>query len=176
MGVFSSNSSSGKFIVILPEGKNYGIRVESPGYLFYSKNIDIPVMEKYHEIDEEICLEQIEVGTKIILRNVFFDVDKATLRPESESELAKLVETLKNNHTMKIQITGHTDSDGNEDHNLKLSEARALAVVDYLVAKGIEASRLTYKGYGETMPVKPNDTPENKQLNRRTEIEITEFK
>ena len=176
MGVYESNNSSGKYIVILPEGKNYGIRVESPGYLFYSKNIHIPVLEQYHEIEDEVYLDQMEVGTKITLRNVFFDVDKATLRPESEAELAKLVEVLKNNKSMKIQISGHTDSDGNEDHNLKLSEERAHAVVDYLVAKGIDAYRLTFKGFGETKPVVANDTPENKQMNRRTEIEITEFK
>ena len=175
VGVFTSNNSSGKYIVILPEGKNYGIRVESPGYLFYSKNIDIPVLEHYQEIDDEICLDQLKVGTKIVLRNVFFDVDKATLRNESEAELAQLVEILKNNKNIKIQISGHTDSDGNEDHNLMLSEARAHTVVDYLIDKGIDGFRLTFKGYGETKPVAPNDTPENKQLNRRTEIEIIEF-
>jgi outer membrane protein OmpA-like peptidoglycan-associated protein/tetratricopeptide (TPR) repeat protein len=174
VGVYTSNSSTGNYMVIMPAGKNYGISVESPGYLFYSKNIDIPFLDHYKEIDDEICLEKIKVGTKIILRNVFFDVDKATLRSESEGELEKLFEILSNNKSMKIQISGHTDSDGNDDHNLKLSDARAHAVVDYLIAKGVDASRLTFKGYGETRPVMPNDTPENKQLNRRTEIEITE--
>jgi outer membrane protein OmpA-like peptidoglycan-associated protein/tetratricopeptide (TPR) repeat protein len=174
IGNYSSNSSSGNYLVILPAGKNYGLAVESPGYLFYSKNVDIPFLDHYKEIDNSICLERIKVGTKIILRNVFFDVDKATLRSESEGELTRLLEILTNNKSMKIQISGHTDSDGNDDHNLKLSDARAHAVVDYLVAKGIEASRLTFKGFGETKPVVANDTPENKQLNRRTEIEITE--
>jgi outer membrane protein OmpA-like peptidoglycan-associated protein/tetratricopeptide (TPR) repeat protein len=174
IGNYSSNSSSGNYLVILPAGKNYGLAVESAGYLFYSKNVDIPFLDHYKEIDNNICLERIKVGTKIILRNVFFDIDKATLRSESEGELARLLEILSNNKSMKIQISGHTDSDGNDDHNLKLSDARAHAVVDYLVAKGIDASRLTFKGFGETKPVAANDTPENKQLNRRTEIEITE--
>jgi len=175
MGVYESNSSSGNFIVILPEGKNYGIRVESPGYFFYSKNIDIPVLEHYQEIDDTISLDPLKVGTKIVLRNVFFDIDKSTLRNESEAELNHLLEILQNNKNIKIQISGHTDSDGNEDHNLALSEARAHTVADYLINKGIESSRLTYKGYGETKPYAPNDSPENKQLNRRTEIEIIEY-
>lgn len=172
LGIYNSNSSTGKYTVILPAGKNYGIAVEAPGYLFYSKNIDVPLLNHYLEIKDSICLEKIEVGTTIVLRNVFFDVNKATLRSESESELARLTDILKNNPTIKIQIDGHTDSDGNDDHNLKLSDGRAHAVVQYLVTKGISKDRLSWKGYGETKPVAPNDTPENKQLNRRTEFEI----
>lgn len=119
-------------------------------------------------------MEQLKKGTKIVLRNVFFDVDKATLRKESEAELERLVELLNNNKSIKILISGHTDSDGNDDHNLRLSDARAKAVVDYLISKNIAGSRLTSKGFGETKPIMPNDTPENKQMNRRTEIEIIE--
>jgi outer membrane protein OmpA-like peptidoglycan-associated protein len=174
IGTYTSNSSSGNYIVIMPAGKNYGIAIEAPGYFFYSKNIDIPFLDHYEEIHDQVCLEKIKVGTRIVLRNVFFDVAKATLRPESESELERLLEILHNNKEMKIQISGHTDSDGNDDLNLKLSDARAHAVVDYLVSKGIDAARLTYKGFGETRPVAANDTPGNKQLNRRTEIEILE--
>ena len=119
-------------------------------------------------------MEKIKIGKKIVLRNVFFDVDKATLRPESQAELARLVDILKNNPLIKIQISGHTDSDGNDDHNLKLSDARAHSVVDYLVTKGILKDRLTYKGFGETKPMAVNDSPENKQMNRRTEILVEE--
>ncbi|MFN3402503.1 MAG: OmpA family protein [Cytophagaceae bacterium] len=172
LGVYNSNSSSGKYTVILPAGKNYGIAVEAPGFLFYSKNIDVPFLNTYLEIKDSICLEAIEVGKKIVLRNVFFDVDKATLRKESVDELERLLEILTKNPTIKIQIGGHTDSDGNDDHNMKLSHNRAKAVVEYLVKKGIPEARLSFKGYGETKPIAPNDTPENKQLNRRTEIEI----
>jgi outer membrane protein OmpA-like peptidoglycan-associated protein len=175
IGVNTANSSSGNYVVILPAGKNYGLQVESPGYFFHSKNIDIPVLDHYQEIDDEICLEKLKVGTKVALRNVFFDVDKAILRKESEGELAKVIEILNDNKHMKIQISGHTDSDGNDEYNLKLSEARAHAVVNYLISKGIGTYRLTHKGYGETKPSVANDTPEHKQLNRRTELEITEF-
>lgn len=173
IGVYNSNSSTGKYTIILPAGKNYGIAVEAPNYLFYSKNIDVPLLNTYLEIKDSICLDKIEIGSSIVLRNVFFDVNKATLRSESEAEMERLTEILVHNPTIKIQIDGHTDSDGNDDHNLKLSDERAHAVVDYLVSKkGISKDRLSWKGWGETKPVAPNDTPENKQFNRRTEFEI----
>ncbi|WP_045464486.1 OmpA family protein [Sporocytophaga myxococcoides] len=174
IGKYSSNSSTGKYIVILPAGKNYGITVEAPGYVFYSKNIDIPSLDHYKEIDDEICMEGLKKGTVFVLRNVFFDVNKATLRQESESELERVHEILTSNPSIKMLISGHTDSDGNDEYNLKLSENRAHAVKDYLINKGVSAERLSYKGYGETKPVAPNDSPDNKQLNRRTEIEIVE--
>ncbi|HXA01244.1 MAG TPA: OmpA family protein [Cytophagaceae bacterium] len=174
VGVYNSNSSTGKYTIILPAGKNYGISIEAPGFLFYSKNIDIPFLNHYMEILDTVCMEQIKIGNKIVLRNVFFDLDKATLRPESESELERLHEILVKNPHIKIQILGHTDSDGSEEHNLKLSDARAKAVVDYMVKKGVDPSRMKFHGYGETKPIAPNDTPENKQLNRRTEFEILE--
>jgi flagellar motor protein MotB len=174
VGVYNSNSSTGKYTIILPAGKNYGISIEAPGFLFYSKNIDIPFLNHYLEILDTVCMEQIRIGKKIVLRNVFFDLDKATLRPESESELERLHEILVKNPHIKIQILGHTDSDGSDEHNLKLSDARAKAVVDYMIKKGVDVSRMKYHGYGESKPVAPNDTPENKQLNRRTEFEILE--
>ncbi|MBC7451117.1 MAG: PD40 domain-containing protein, partial [Cytophagales bacterium] len=172
VGVYNSNSKTGKYTVVLPAGKNYGISVEAPGYLFQSKNIDIPSLETYLEIVDTICLSQMKVGTSIVLRNVFFDVNKSILRPESVQELDRLTDILKKNPSLKIEISGHTDSDGNDDANLKLSNDRAKAVVDYLIAKGIPANRLTWKGYGETAPMAQNDTPENKQQNRRTEFKV----
>ncbi len=174
VGVYNSNTSTGRYTVILPAGKNYGITVEAPHYLFYSKNIDIPKLDHYVEYKDEICLEKLKKGGKIVLRNVFFDVDKASLRKESEDELERLHKILELNPNMKIEIDGHTDSDGGEEHNLKLSESRAKSVVDYLIARGINKDNLSWKGFGESQPQVPNDTPENKQLNRRTEIKIIE--
>jgi outer membrane protein OmpA-like peptidoglycan-associated protein len=174
VGIYNSNASSGKYTVILPAGKNYGITVEAQGYLFYSKNIDIPKLDHYVEYNDEICLNKLKKGTTIVLRNVFFDVDKATLRKESEDELERLEKILKLNPDIKVEIAGHTDSDGSDDHNNKLSEARAKTVVDYLITKGVNKDMLKWKGYGESQPQMPNDSPENKQLNRRTEIKILE--
>jgi len=172
VGIYTSNVTTGKYTVILPAGKNYAITVEAPGYAFYSKNINIPHLDHYVEMKDSICLDPLEIGTVFVLNNVFFDVDKATLRPESLTELDRLYDILLKNPSIRIRISGHTDSDGSEEHNLKLSDSRAHAVKDFLVAKGIAATRLEYKGFGEGSPVKPNDTPENKQLNRRTEIEV----
>ncbi|ABG58832.1 OmpA family protein [Cytophaga hutchinsonii] len=174
IGKYVSNSSTGKYIVTLPAGKNYSITVEAKGYLFHSKNINIPKLEEFKEIDDVICLDKIDIGTTIVLNNVFFDVNKSTLRKESETELDKLFDILSKNPKIKIEVAGHTDSDGDTQANLTLSDARAHTVKDYLIGKGISADRIIYVGHGEGKPVVPNDTPENKQLNRRTEIKILE--
>ena len=172
VGVFNSNSFTGKYTVSLPAGKNYAISVEASGYLFESKNINFPLENGYIELVDTICMNKLKMNTSIILRNVFFDVDKSTLRPESVQELDKLTDIMRNNPNLKIELSGHTDSDGDDKHNMSLSDNRAKAVVDYLIAKGINPNRLTWKGYGETMPIELNDTPEHKQQNRRTEVKI----
>ncbi|MFQ3575540.1 MAG: OmpA family protein, partial [Cytophagales bacterium] len=115
VGVYNSNSSTGKYTVIFPAGKNYGISVEAPHYLFYSKNIDIPNLDAFKEIKDSIKLSPIKAGNTIVLRNVFFDYNKSTLTPQSENELMRVVKILNLNPTLKIRISGHTDSDGNDD-------------------------------------------------------------
>ena len=167
-----TNSATGKYVVVLPAGKNYGISIEAKGYAFYSKNIDIPNLKNFKEVKDEVCLQSVKVGTKIVLRNVFFDVDKAILRQESEVELNKLLEIMQQNPSLAIEVSGHTDSDGDDAHNLNLSQERANAVLNYLVSKSISIERVKAIGYGEARPVIANTSPENKQLNRRTEIEF----
>jgi len=169
---FKSNSATGKFLVSLPAGKNYGIAVKKEGYLFHSENFDIPAAAGYQEYIKDVELKNIAVGTKIVLRNIFFDFDKATLRPESTYELERLIQLLKDVPTMKIEIGGHTDSKGSDEYNLKLSGSRAESVVTYLSTHGIDKARLTSKGYGETKPMATNETDDGRQLNRRTEFEI----
>lgn len=171
---FNSNSASGKYLVTLPSGKNYGIRVESPDYLFKSVNVNIPKSEGFQEIIKDIDLDKIEIGTAIVLNNIFYDYDKATLRPESKAELERLYQFLNDNPRVKVEIGGHTDGDGSDTYNQSLSERRSQSVVAYLTDKGVPAGRLVAKGYGEKEPIAPNDTPENKQLNRRTELKILE--
>ena len=172
IATFKTNSATGKFLVSLPAGKNYGIAVKKEGYLFHSENFDIPAASGYQEYVKDIPLKNIAVGTKIVLRNIFFDFDKATLRPESTYELERLIQLLKDVPTMHIEIGGHTDSKGADDYNMKLSASRAQSVMDYLASHGIDKARLTSKGYGETKPMATNDTDEGRQLNRRTEFEI----
>ncbi len=173
VAVFKSNSSTGKYLVSLPSGRNYGIAVKHPDYLFHSENFDIPKTAEYQEVEKDVYLKKIAIGSKIVLKNIFFDFNKATLRPESTNELERLTKLLKDVPSLKIEIGGHTDSKGSDTYNQSLSEKRAQAVVDYLTTKGgISKSRLEYKGYGEKEPIATNETDEGRQLNRRTEFKI----
>ncbi|MFI5164374.1 MAG: OmpA family protein, partial [Bacteroidia bacterium] len=172
ISTFKSNSATGKYLVTLPSGGNYGIAVKKDGYLFHSENFDIVDTAAYNEVVKDIAMNNLSVGNKIVLNNIFFDFDKATLRPESASELERLKKLLTDMPTMKIEISGHTDSKGADDYNLKLSQSRAQSVVDYLIKAGINKTRLAAKGYGKTKPIATNDTEEGRQLNRRTEFEI----
>ncbi len=172
VSTFTSNSTTGKYLVTLPSGKNYGIAVKADKYLFHSENFDIPKTSVYQEITKDVALKKVEVGSKIILKNIFFDTDKSILRPESTAELERLIALLTEIGSLKIEISGHTDSRGGAAHNQTLSENRAKAVVDYLIKKGIVASRLEFKGYGMTTPVATNDTDDGRQQNRRTEFKI----
>lgn len=174
VAVFKSNSATGKYLVSLPAGRNYGIAVKHPDYLFHSENFDIAKTAEYQEVEKDVYLKKIAVGSKIVLKNIFFDFNKATLRPESTNELERLIQLLKDVPGLKIEIGGHTDSKGSDSYNQTLSEQRAQAVVTYLTDKGgISKSRLEFKGYGEKEPIATNETDEGRQLNRRTEFKIT---
>jgi outer membrane protein OmpA-like peptidoglycan-associated protein/tetratricopeptide (TPR) repeat protein len=173
LATFTSNSATGKYLVSLPSGKNYGIAVKAEGYLFHSENFDIPASSGYQEVEKDIYLKKIEVGKEIVLKNIFFDFAKATLRPESVNELENLKQLMNENPTLKIEISGHTDNVGSAAYNKDLSNRRAKAVVDYLVKAGISADRMTSVGYGFDKPIAPNDTDAGRQLNRRTEFKIT---
>jgi outer membrane protein OmpA-like peptidoglycan-associated protein len=171
----TSDAVSGDFELIVPHGGNYGVATERSGYLFNSINFNIPQFAEYQEIDMHIIMVKAEVGSKVILKNIFFDVGKFDIKRESISELEKMRELLTENPHLKVQINGHTDNTGNPQANLTLSLKRAQSVVDYLIQKGIEASRLTAKGFGSQRPLVSNDDEqEGREINRRTEIEIIE--
>jgi len=169
---FLSNSATGKFIITLPSGKNYGIAVKADKYLFHSENFDIPTGSADNLVNKSIELNNIAVGSKIELRNIFFDLGKSTLRPESNTELDRLVKLMKDAPGLKIELSGHTDNTGSATINQTLSQARAEAVVNYLISKGVAAARMTAKGYGSAKPIADNKTEEGRQQNRRTEFEI----
>jgi outer membrane protein OmpA-like peptidoglycan-associated protein len=174
LAVLTSNAATGKYLISLPAGKNYGIAVTAPGYAFHSENFIVEESMGYREVRKDIGLNRYKAGTTIVLRNIFFDFDKATLRPESKTELERVYELLKSNPRMKARIAGHTDSRGSDEYNQRLSEARAKSVYEYLVSRGISADRLSYIGYGESRPIDTNDTEEGRQNNRRVELEILE--
>ena len=169
---FTTNSATGKFLISLNSGGNYGIAVKADGYLFHSENFDIPAGSDYNMVNKTIELKNIKCGSKIALRNVFFDTGKSAIRSESNAELDRLVQLLKDVPTLKIELSGHTDNTGSATSNQTLSQDRAQAVVDYLVSKGIASNRLVAKGYGSDRPVASNDSAEGRQENRRTEFEI----
>lgn len=181
VGVYHANSKTGKFLYILTPGKNYNITYQAQGHLFYSENMEIPKKSNYYEIDKAVSLNPIVVGSKITLNNIFFDFDKASLRILSNVELKNLVLLMQSNPNLKVEISGHTDSKGDDAYNQALSEARALAVVTRLTDNGISPDRMKAKGYGKAKPVAANksvsgtDNPEGRQLNRRVELTITEI-
>lgn len=166
-----TNSATGKFLLTLPSGKDYAITVKKDGYLFHSENFNIPATSTYQEVLLDIKLMKIQKEAKIVLRNVFFEYGKSNLRTESYGELDRLIEIMKANPKLKIEIGGHTDNKSSRAYNLKLSEARARSVVDYL-AKKIDMSRMTFKGYAFDLPVAPNNTEEGRAQNRRVEFKI----
>ena len=169
----NANPVTGEFEIVIPHGGNYGVATERAGYLFNSINFNLPQFAEYQEIDTHIIMVKAEIGSKVVLKNIFFDVGKADLKPESIAEVENIRELLVANTALKVQINGHTDNSGNAASNKALSLKRATAVVNYLTQKGIAASRLSAKGYGSERPIVSNDDEEGgRAINRRTEIEI----
>jgi outer membrane protein OmpA-like peptidoglycan-associated protein len=175
---YSTTSDSGSYYFILNRGQNYNLSYEAKGYLFQSENVNVPKQPEFSVVTKNIILEKVQVGSKIVLNNIFFDSNKATLRKESDLELNKLMQLMKDYPELTVEVAGHTDSKGNDAANLKLSQMRAQSVVAALIKKGIKAKYLVAKGYGETMPIAPNLLPNGKpdlkgmQLNRRVEMKI----
>ena len=170
---FRANGQSGRYLVSLPSGVNYGIVVRQEGYLFHSENFDVPAGAAYAEVLKDVALKKLDLGVKVVLNNIFFDFDKATLRPESTAELERLEKLLLETPALRLEISGHTDNVGKVDYNQDLSQRRAKAVVDYLTQHGVSTGRLTFAGYGDTQPVESNATKLGRQLNRRTEFKVT---
>lgn len=173
VGEAISDPKSGSYRIALAKGKNYGIRAEAKGYLSVNENLELASVTEYKEVDRDLLLVPIEVGGTILLNNVFFVQGRAILKPESFPELDRLVAIMNENPSIKIELGGHTDNVGNKAALVKLSEDRVVAVKAYLESKGIKKDRISGKGYGDTQPIAPNDTNENRQRNRRVEFKIT---
>ncbi|MBE9480254.1 MAG: PD40 domain-containing protein [Bacteroidetes bacterium] len=168
-----SDQLTGEFLVVLPINRDYALNVSKDGYLFYSENFALTgEYSDIHPYFKDIPLKPIKVGENVILKNIFFETDKYDLKEESEIELMKLIGFLNNNPRIKIEISGHTDNIGEEEYNLILSQNRAKAVYDYLILNDIEKNRLTYKGYGFSLPNDTNETEEGRANNRRTEFKV----
>ncbi|HMU45763.1 MAG TPA: OmpA family protein [Chitinophagaceae bacterium] len=163
---------TGHYLITLPVGKDYVFNVNRRGYLFYSDNFFMQQRSPDSTYEKNIPLQPIETNASIVLKNIFFDVNKYDIKPESETELDILVQLLNDNPELKIEISGHTDNVGKPSDNMVLSNNRAKAVVDYLISKNISSKRLIAKGYGETQPIADNNTEDGRALNRRTEMKI----
>jgi outer membrane protein OmpA-like peptidoglycan-associated protein len=167
-----SSEDKGDFLATLTTGHNYGLNVSRNGYLFYSANFSLIGHNDKNPFDILALLQPIEVGNKVVLKNIFFDTNKWDIKDESKPELKKLIDFLELNPTVKIEVSGHTDNVGTAQSNQVLSENRAKSVYQYLLGSGVQADRLVYKGYGEIQPIAPNDNDENRSKNRRTEFKI----
>lgn len=154
----------------------YNLSGTKKGYMYnFVEGVVVTPEDVDEGVSQDIELLKFVVGAKIVLKNIYYDVAKATLRDESVAELDRLITIMEQNPTLVVEIGGHTDSDGSESYNQRLSQARAQSVVDYLLDASIPEERLEAKGYGEVEPIAKNDTKENKQLNRRTEFKVLAF-
>lgn len=171
-----SDESAGKFLLSLPLGEAYAAYVEEPGYLFYSGNFSLENVQAGTHYDLDILLSPVRAGSSITLRNVFFATASYELLESSFPELNRLVQLMKKNPGMVVEIEGHTDHEGSDAYNLTLSQNRANSVKNYLVQTGISAASITAKGYGESRPVADNTSEEGRALNRRTEFRILKMK
>lgn len=172
VGVANSNAVTGGYKIILPGGNTYAYRAEASGYFSVNKNIKIETNSLYTEIHVDLLLVPIETGQKIQLNNVFFYQSTPRLIETSYAELDRIIEQLKSNPAVRIELDGHTDNQGDPGLNIVLSQSRVEAVKAYFVAKGIDASRIVTKAFGGSKPVAPNDIEENRKKNRRVEIVI----
>lgn len=169
----SRTDDNGGFFVCLPSGCSYGLDVSADGFMIYSENFDFE--EGYTSSEpyrKTILLNKIRKGEFMRMYNVFYDTDSWKLLESSAPELENLLEFLMVNNTVVVEVSGHTDSDGTEEHNQVLSEHRALSVKEYLVKRGISPERIFTHGYGESKPVSDNETLAGKRLNRRTEVTV----
>ncbi len=174
-GIAGSHPATGRYQIALPLGEEYGFLAGAEGYYPVSENIDLRAAAGGQVFERDLTLVPIKVKTPIRLNNIFFDSDKAELLPASKRELERLVLLLNKYPSMEIEIRGHTDAQNTAEYNMKLSEARARAVVEYLVRTGIASGRLAWKGFGLTQPVASNETKEGRQLNRRVEFMIVKM-
>lgn len=178
LGIAQSNPRTGEYEIRLPGGHRYGIRAEAPDRISENQNLDLSSITNDQVIDNKdftldpIQLTTVEENVTIILNNIFFDFDKATLKPESFPELNRIISLMKERSGMEIEIAGHADATGPEAYNLQLSERRARSVVNYLTENGVAGNRISTVFYGESKPVAPNTTVDGRRRNRRVEFKI----
>ncbi|MGI4760670.1 MAG: OmpA family protein [Janthinobacterium lividum] len=167
-----SDAENGQYTAVLNEGRAYAMYATAPGYLLKSLNFDYSSQQKFDPLTLDIYLDPAKSGRSAVLNNLFFDSNQATLKPRSRTELDRLVEFLRQDTKLRVEVAGHTDNVGPPAANLSLSQRRAQAVLSYLSAHGVAATRLRAHGYGETKPLLANDSEAHRAQNRRIELRI----
>lgn len=167
VATFHSSDVNGEYVVVLQTGRTYVITAESPGYLFYSDRFEVPANSSNTTLRKDI-----DMSRDAVRLLVYFDFDKSILRTDSYVDLDRAVAWLEANPTLRVEVSGHTDNVGKHDYNMRLSQERAKAVYDYLIAKDVSSRQITHKGYGPDQPVATNDTEDGRQLNRRVEFRV----
>lgn len=158
--------------VTLEIGRSYKFSASALGYGFFVRPFKPDSSEAFKDRTKKIYLALLKKDEVVALNDITFETGKADLKSDSFEELDRLVTLMKDNEKIQVELSAHTDDTGNDDSNLKLSDRRAKSVMDYLIAKGVKADRMTSKGYGETQPLVPNDSDENRAKNRRVQFKI----
>lgn len=169
------SGKDGKFFAVLPARKSYSVEVSADNYLFYQASVEPGDNTELTPFSLRVPLERLAVGNTVSLQNIHFEFNSSQLSPKSKAGIDMLTSFMKQNPNVSVELSGHTDNVGEESFNRKLSLDRANAVRDALLTNGIEQSRIQVRGYGSSKPVAPNDTDENRALNRRTEMKIIEM-
>lgn len=172
VGAASSNPTTGEYKIVLPCGKKYGFYAKKAGYIPWSDNLDLTEINEYQEIKRDLYLVPIKVDEEIILNNIFFTRGKADLLPSSYTELDRLVQEMKDNPKMEIEVQGHTNNIGDHDELVDLSVRRAEAVKRYLVEKDIDPNRISTVGYGPDRPIASNKIEAGRRKNQRVSFKI----
>lgn len=172
VSVVDSDSVSGEYLMVLPGGAEYALYITRSAYLFQSLHFNYLKSEEAQPVIKNVSLLPVEKDASVILNNLFFDVDQYELKQQSLTELNEIVRFLQVNESVRIEISGHTDNSGTESYNQQLSLKRAASVADYLKKQGISPTRISQKGFGAQKPLKPNNSEENRQVNRRIEFKI----
>src|SRR5690606_30239858 len=183
--------NDGKFFFRVYEDEDYELVGETNGYLVKrqpyttrGKSVDPNTLRQLVTnitLDTIVVLDRMELNRTFVLENIYYDFDKADIRPDAARELDKLVQLLADNPEIKIELSSHTDSVASVEYNLDLSQRRAESAVNYLIQRGISPDRLVPKGYGELRPIARNtnpdgtDNPQGRAKNRRTEFKILEI-
>lgn len=170
----TSDEQTGQYAIVLPTEGEYALYVTSPGYLFKSLSFDSSqrTKEANRGVVLPVALEPITTAGKETLNNLFFESGRYDLVGKSRTELNRLVDFMKANPSVTIEISGHTDDQGDANANLLLSKKRAQTVVTYLTEAGIGATRIRATGFGKTRPIVPNSSEENRRQNRRIEWRV----